>query len=290
MGCFDIYCFICGCPCHSPLKCDNSKGSNNIESITYCNAKKIFGSKVNWLDNCSFLTANNKVLHGVKEVSCTIDFKYKNEIYIHNYSNEYDLSNFIMEFSNPNIKNYGVFIHTDCLKFIKKNYNIDLKYSDLFIKKDNMNYIKNVKYGDIKKYLSQDFRFGKLILDKNHYMCLSPLKDSKNARRISKIINQMKLKNDVNRNSPSISATLYSNGNIKIGSDNNFWKISNRKWLKMKGNILKKKININLKDKKQVKILNSLVQLGEVSKTPVFVESFNRTKNNVSLIVIYLEE
>jgi len=281
MGCWDIFCFICGNTCHGPF--NNSKDYlHNENNITYINPAKIFGNKTNWLNECTFLTANNEILHNAKEIQCNIYFYHNKKNYIHGISNLY--YNTTME----QMDNYGLFVHTDCWKFVKNKYNIKLKYGDLFLKfKNKDNQILNLNYGEIKKYWSQDFKFDELILDNNNYMCLSPLKNKENANRIIKIISQLKLKS--NRKSPTNSASFYSNKTIKVGNDKNFWIISNNKWIKMKGEILTKQIILSLKDKNDIKILKNFVQIGETNKKPLFVNSFEINKNKIKLTISFIE-
>ena len=75
-----------------------------------------------WLIKCTFLCANtDSIIHGCKEISCNNEFvDKKNHKYYHG------VSNLLFE-------DYGVFVHTDCWKFIKKEYNIELKYLILLI-------------------------------------------------------------------------------------------------------------------------------------------------------------
>jgi hypothetical protein len=49
---------------------------------------------------------------------------------------------------------YGVFIHTDCWKYIKNEYNIELTYSHLLIINKNLDkkVFKFINYGIIEKF------------------------------------------------------------------------------------------------------------------------------------------
>jgi hypothetical protein len=90
----------------------------------------------------------------------------------------------------------GVFIHTDCYKYIKLKFNIKLKYSNLpLIDNRKKNYYKPfeyINYGDIENYWHQDFQFEKLYIDNKQYLCSSPLKNDKNISQINKNVNAMK--------------------------------------------------------------------------------------------------
>jgi hypothetical protein len=70
-----------------------------------------------------------------------------------------------------------------------------------------------------------------MIEDGNFWMGESPLKNAKNAKRIVKIIKQLKIK--PGRSGPTISASFFANGTIKIGNDGYFWIIKNKKWTKI---------------------------------------------------------
>lgn len=290
MGCWDVFCVICGITCHGPLdpgKCD--KGDEDCENDK--NVFKKIGTKTKWLNKCTFLTANNKILHDAKEVSCNVDFVWKGKTYQH-------IGLYIDNTINGIIgmyENYGIFVHTDCWKFIKNEYDLELKYGYLFIDKTKfvkpVNYYKviNIDYGIVEKYWGQDFAFSKVVENNDEYICMSPLKNAENAKRIKKIINKLKLRGDKNRRSPSVSASFYKTDTIKIGNDDNFWKISKGKWIKMNGDVRKKIITISTNDKKQMKVLKKLPQVGEFNTSPIFVESFEENKNQISVTVVILE-
>ena len=288
MGCWDVFCVICGNTCHGALECGDESDDE------YCKIPKEFKSKLKWLNKCTFLTLNNKIIHGVRETACNIDFEKGNSKFqqIGKYYSD------TLDVFTGGTDNCGVFLHTDCWKFIKKHYDINLKYGDLPVDRIGLAKIKSyykvvdINYGPIEKYWSQDFMFDKAYNDKNAFMCESPLKNDKNATRIKRIINLLKIRSDPDRKSPLVSASFYKSKTIKIGNDGNFWIINGNKWLKMLGKIIKKQITIDTKDKKQIKVLNSLMQIGEINTKPIFIESFNlnRKQNLLNLVVIALEQ
>jgi len=61
MGCFDIFCFICGNPCHSIY---------DIEYIQENINKNLsqFGKNTLWMNNCSMLLFNNTIMHNLKDI------------------------------------------------------------------------------------------------------------------------------------------------------------------------------------------------------------------------------
>ena len=98
-------------------------------------------------------------------------------------------------------------------------------------------------------------------------MVESPLVNIKNASRIKKNIKQLKIKSG--RSGPSISASFYKNGDIKIGNDGYFWIIKNNKWMK----INEKPIIEIIKIKNN--LLKKIPQIGYTNKEPLFVKDYN---------------
>ena len=279
MGCYDIYCFICGNGCKSVSTdelletCINKNDINEISKNT------------KWLNNCTLLLKNNKVIHNCKEISCNIGFKSIKTNKYYESLNVYSNNTIDLEQFNLSIKNYieniGIFLHTDCWKFIKKNYNIKLEYKDLPIHLDKKNIYSYlpINYNEISKYWQQNYQ--QMYLDNNIYMIQSPLKNnSKNINRIKKIINQIKLKQ--HRTGPSVSATFYNKGDIKLGNNNNFWKISNGKWIEINENVIIKKINIKTNNK-YIKYIQKIPQIGEVNNETIFIKNYEFNKKNKSI-------
>ena len=290
MGCYDIFCCICGNTCKSlsneillDLFIDIDINKNEINNIV---------KNTKWLNNCTLLLKNNKVIHNCKEIMCNIGFKstktnkyyesiyyYYNKIYLEQYASK-----------NINyIDNIGIFVHTDCWKFIKKNYNIKLEYKNLpiYLSKKNINSFLPIDYKDITKYWQQDFNYVKMYLDNNMYMIQSPLKEDniKNINRIKKIINQIKLKQ--NRKGPSVSATFYNKDDIKLGNNNKFWKISNGKWAEINEDVINKKIII-LNNNKFIKYINNIPQSGEINNKPIFIKNYDYNNKTKSLIIDFI--
>jgi hypothetical protein len=292
MGCWDIFCFLCGNTCHGT----NMNLTNNddfLESIKYYESKKkkskdlitnfkpiyekynknpkLFLDKLNniktntnWLSKCSFLTADNKIIHECSEIECNIIFKdNKGNFYAHGTSDYNYLKNM-----------YGVFIHTDCWKFVKNTYNIELNYSNLPIRGMDISSPKIfdfIDYGSIEKYWNQEFNFIGAVTDSNEELCNSPLKSQLVAKNIKKIISKLKIKNDQKRKGPSVSATFYDNGIYKVGSNGNIWTIKNNKWIELKDTIKTKFVDNN---KKKLKI----IYIGDINDKPIFVLKNNSNK------------
>jgi hypothetical protein len=277
MGCWDVFCVICGNNCQGIIDEDDYEFPREFQLMT------------KWLHKCTFLTLNNEIVHGCRETSCNISFTDGKRRFDHLtiYENMDNAKLYSINTLSEWCDNYGVFIHTDCWKFVKKHLNIELKYGDLFIDKSHTS---RINYGKIDTYWGQEFNFRKVCEDNNEYLCESPLKNKHNAKRIKKIISSLKLR--VGRKSPSISATFFKKGTIKIGNDGNFWIVDKNKWIKMSGEIKKTTIIINRKNKKHVNFLKTTSQIGELSTIPCFVQSFgkNYKKNEFELTIIMLEK
>ena len=119
------------------------------------------------------------------------------------------------------------------------------------------------------------------------------INNTKNIKRIKKIINQIKLRVKVHKDSlkinrigPYVSASFYYENDIKLGNDNNFWKISHGKWIKINDKIIIKKILINIENK-YINIIKKIPQIGEINNSLLFIKnySFNNKKNiNIEFI------
>ena len=202
MGWSTEYCSLCGLPL-------------NVNNL-YNNVKDTYYNLPKWIYTCTILFNNNKTIHNINWRS-----EYE-KYYIH-----------VLIGGKP----YGfIVIHCDCWKYIKKEKNIKLKYSDFpFVEKmyssdDYIFYKFKVDYKKISNLQGQDFNHTKYI---NYgYSYESPLKNKVLGNFIINIFNQLNIKAD--RVGPRVSATLYKNNDLLIGSDNNIWEINNKKWIKTK--------------------------------------------------------
>jgi hypothetical protein len=234
-----------------------------------------------WMNKCSMLLPNDEVVYDVQEASCNVTFVNKDISVDHIYKTDTNLFNY------P----YGIFIHTDCLKYIKKQYKIDLKFSHLPHLKLTYTKLFDINYGDIEKYWAQDFNFDEVILDNKKYLCSSPLKNDKNISQIKKNISKLKLKKDSKRKGPVVSATFYEEGEIKLGNNKKFWIIKGNKWTEMNDIpiIIKIKIDILKLSKKQKKYVETLPFKGEYNIHPIFIINCKNKKNIYELDLIVAE-
>lgn len=294
MGCFDLFCFICGNPYHSMYSDFESEFLENIEyykkdpkskaRIKYkryltmyekdpnlFDKIKEFVKKTKWMDSCTFLTVTNKIIHKCVNKSCVNEFVDDNGTYYrHDPNNIYKYIN----------NNRGIFIHTDCWKYIDKKYNIKLKFSDLPIL-PNKNILKDfdfINYGEIQNYWEQNFDFLELFVDKKLYLCSSPLTKDRNISQITKNFSNLKIKGG--RKGPSTSATIYNNI-YKIGNNLCIWQTKNGKWVELKDKIINKTITI--KNNKLNGIISEIKFIGENNKKPIFVENVMSSKGQITI-------
>src|SRR3990167_6599278 len=106
MGCFDVWCALCGIPCWVDRF--------NDERVAY------FGKSINWIKDVVVLLADNSVHLHLVEVNCNAGFRDKNgDVYNLHPTRDIYFSMFI-----------GIMIHYDCYQFINKKYNHKLRFSD----------------------------------------------------------------------------------------------------------------------------------------------------------------
>jgi hypothetical protein len=294
MGCWDIYCFVCGNRCY--------QFPNNIES--YLNNKKIDKNKIHelyyhlvltmsketeWLNNCTLLTPDDNIYHSCKEKQCNIEFLTKDNKYILFNKSSISKPYFDKFFGGM----FGVYLHDDCWKYIEQKFKIQLKYSNLpIINKKNMSpvqYISNkvfdfINYGKIEKYWDgQYFNILKLIEDSNFYLSQSPLKKNKNISQINKNIRKLKLHEDNKRVGPSVSASFYPNDSIKFGNNKKFWIKKNNKWFELNDKIIEIKF---INNNKHNRFLSDLSFIGQYNTKPIFIKSIIKSKKNIETITI----
>jgi hypothetical protein len=308
MGCFDVFCIICGNSCNYFDFRNYNSEKNEFGNLR---TKKMLNNYLDWINKCTILTPNNEIHNNCENSGCDgnsfIDKDNKNKYNIYNGHKILFFSYF-----NDDYKNKGIFLHTDCWKYIKKTYNKSLVYSDF---PDNLittirgSVLSNINYGDIIQYWDQDMNYRQMYLDNNIWMACSPLKkDKKNNIRIKKIISQLKFKE--NRTGPSTSATFYQDGDIKVGNNGKIFEKKFGKWVEMKIEIItklytiKRDIIAKLHNEKKVfgyvpklvSIINQIPQLGgcnnyyNVKVKPLFVNKFNVDKKNINIEFIGTEE
>ena len=170
MGCFDIFCFICGNTCHTPFE-----EFYQLVEKSYRDAEK----KTKWLQECTILLQNNMIIKDCIETGCGSIFE--------NVSQEFSTSVDEIHLSMPEV---GIFLHNDCYLYACKKVGFKLAYKH-FPVVVNMGFLSahpSINFGDITQYWGQDFYFEDVAADNKLFMIESPLKNSKNATRVNKII------------------------------------------------------------------------------------------------------
>lgn len=282
MGCWDIFCILCGNTCHNMLGCDDNE--------EYCKIKKKINSKLGWLNRCTFLTLNDQVIHGTIETACNVSFQKGNKTYEH--ITKFSTGSFNDILLGYNADNMGIFVHDDCWKYVKKEFGVELKYSSFPINRTKIKShekLLNINYGKIEAYWAQDFMFDVAYKKGQIYLCESPLKNEESGKAIKKVLSKLKIKDKGSRVSPSTSASFYSSGTIKVGIDGNFWKISKGKWAKIQEDVKLSKVVVDMNDKSAMKKLNSLTQVGDICNGTVAIKSFecDHSKKKIHLVLLH---
>ncbi len=299
MGCFDIYCPLCGNSCNSISTdlienlreiYDHVKSNKKIETYMkkyymkvyntieknpkFIDELKTYYKKAQWLNNCTFLTVMDEVIHHCKEVTCNNTFRDKK-------GNEY-VQDLLYNDEFVSKDHRGIFVHTDCWKYVKQKYDITLKFSNIPVIPEPKEYNKintSINYGTIEKYWSQIFKFDELIMDLNGYMCISPLVSKENASRINKIITQYKFNNDKKRSGPVVSATFYPEKTIKYGNNGMLWIKKSGKWVEIKDC---ERMILKIDKSKQDKIIKNIEMIGQFTKKPIMIKKID--KKQIELI------
>ena len=308
MGCWDIYCFLCGFPCYSTgFEYKNfleqietykaNKGNLNFRKYfkpiyeEYLKDPKIFIKKyiqlnkdTKWLNKNTFLCANNKVIHGCTEFACSSTFFDKKGIhYTHSaVYNEFEL--------------YGVFTHSDCWKFIKNKYKIDLTYSylpivNVNIKQTDKKIFKFIDYGLIEDCWGQFFDFEKLIVLGKEDLCSSPLKNKLLDKHIISVFNKLKIRTGDKRSGPIPSATFYKAGTYKVGLDGNIWVTKGGKWTLTSQTGPEHSNTVKIKfTSSNLKVIKKIVFIGDSNTEPLFVVNIKKNKKTTEYELLSIKE
>ena len=166
MGCWDIFCCVCGNTCHTPL--GGSFDENNKSGITEDDSDDVMDNVSKHLNKCSVILKNGSgVIHNCYNDNGN-NFS-SNDGDGDGYGYECIFDGFD-QFGDDN--GVGVFVHTDCYNFVKKEYGVELKFSHLPIINGQM---PDVNYGKIADYWRQDMDYFQMLEDNNMYMTLNPM-------------------------------------------------------------------------------------------------------------------
>lgn len=223
MGVWDEYCVICG----GPLRNDYIKGEilhdfgDNDEIEIEVDETN---HKYDWLGKLYIITSEEHIVsanHSQYDQSGSFDIGNTN----------YVIARPLWHSAIKYGDGYGYVCHKDCYHFIDNHFRHKLQFGDLCRSE-----YKYSKYGLMKKYMRQDFRFFTVNRD-NPWLIESPLYNNMNASRIISIWTKLisMFKKDPPRPSPCVSATDLKIGTLLPGYDKKRWivtKVGNtRKWM-----------------------------------------------------------
>lgn len=111
MGYWDVFCFICGNPCNTSFDsaymresvARNTKSKKNPLNKTIGSKPivdkeiKEFYKNTQWMNRCSILLANDRVIHNVSEIVCNVIFSNKKISVEHISSLDNNLFNYKMD-------------------------------------------------------------------------------------------------------------------------------------------------------------------------------------------------
>ena len=128
-------------------------------------------------------------------------------------------------------------------------------------------------------------------------MCSSPLSNDKNIKQIKLNISILNISilnipKYTKRKGPTVSATFYDNGDIKLGNNKYFWIKKNNKWVQISEKPITITIEINIKkiNKKQLTYLEKLPYIAQHNTNPIFIVSSKNTKSSLYNIKLILTE
>ena len=174
MGCFDVYCTLCGMPLNEFMLKSYQEESKN----------KLKLPRPHWLRECTLLLPRSKPKHGFRENSCNVVFENSRT------GESYDV---IENFGSKEAESHdGLVLHTDCWKYARSvlGRGLTLQDFDLSKRKEFSYYVlPYLNYREVSKYQLQEFDIHKLCKQSsNLYLLYSPLatgpRASKNKLRI----------------------------------------------------------------------------------------------------------
>jgi hypothetical protein len=230
-----------------------------------------------WMRRCTLLCTDEDVVHNMTEVAGNGGFQKGSlsvqELSVHDLLNPY----------RDILKQCGLFLHTDCWKFIKAQYGIKLTYGMM----PPMSVLSKMEVGETKLYWQHFFSFDGVAVDQKMHLCSSPLVGDRNIGQIKRNIRQLKLKRPADttiRPSPPVSATFFEPGDIKMSFQSGepaFFIQQSNKWVHMKGVVVETETNYRTASEKQLRNLGMTPFVGQHSKKPLFIKSVGEKKNTV---------
>lgn len=232
MGCFDVWCPLCGAPLNGIYYV---QGYEDLKDQVPPNIKRVTG----WMEKVTVLLPNKTIMN-TREINCSATFAKREDEYYFDMDKNFE---------------EGVALHDDCWRIAKKQKE-KLSYKNFENKSMKNDYIgftvKGLNYKPIEKYWSQTFLTDVLLADKKDWLLISPLKNKKNEERvIGNIKKLMKAKKQSKKSlvskdskgskrpSPTGSATKFRIGSKRRGGDGNLWIVKKtksgvRRWQRLK--------------------------------------------------------
>ena len=185
MGCFDVYCALCGVRLNGGMFRDIDREPTKLRII----------ATTRWMERCTVIVPHQKPQHGFRETACNCTFEGKGRTY--------SLDNFHVQYTAGKKKkaedNAGLAVHTDCWRAARKAWKgrgLTLDHFDLrklrTLHKTPHSYLFNhLAYGPAQVRKSQHFANDdiKNIKEADRYILVSPMGTSaaakKNAARVA---------------------------------------------------------------------------------------------------------
>lgn len=189
MGCWDVYCTLCGCPLNSSeieaediLEYNPELTKEQIKEIS-----KI--SQQRWLKRCTLICKDGRVLKNFEEVGCGNYFRKIGD----EMGDEFEVT------PGPDPEFYGgdeygitgIVVHSACYRLIQREKGISLKYYD-FVERyvKYKNYLCSGENYDLGPFQRQDFDFVQAFLY-NKNLLKSPSFNKIKANNVLKIFSNI---------------------------------------------------------------------------------------------------
>ena len=225
MGCFDVYCALCGVRLNGGMIRDISKEPKKPQTI----------STTRWMERCTVLVPHKKPQHGFLETACNCTFERKGQSYFLCYAKK--KNKFVP------MEGAGLAVHTDCWRAARKATggkaltfeHFDMNKLRLQYKGAHNYTLTHLKYSPADTYnKTQHFANDDIenIKESDRYILFSPLGASaaskRNAARVAgnarRLLLQRGRRATANsRPSPSEKAREFKNQKRK-GNNGGMWR------------------------------------------------------------------
>ena len=186
MGCFDVYCALCGVRLNGGMFRDVAKEPAKLRMI----------ATTRWMERCTVLVPRRAAQHGFRETACNCTFEGRGRAYA--------LDNYVARVNKKTrcdaMEGVGLAVHTDCWRAARKAMNgrgltldhFDLRKLRTLHKTPHSYLLTHLAYGPAAKYnKTQHFANDDIenIKEIDRYILVSPMGTSaaakKNAARVA---------------------------------------------------------------------------------------------------------